>query len=141
MGMPAKLKIPPEDIDPFAELSRAIAGSRRLLALPDDWDGAGSPALQDGTWERAADFLRRQAGALWDRDGLVLPVPQILAGPEASIDLHWQSARRELLVNVPADTSAPITYYGDDYGPDKKKGQIEAGALSLELFAWLTAAG
>jgi hypothetical protein len=139
MGMPAKLQIPPDD-DALADLYRAIEASRRILDLPDDWDGAGSPAFAEPTWEKAADFLRRHASALWDRDGLALPIPQILPGPESGIDLHWQSSRRELLINIPSDNAAPITFYGDDYGQDKKKGQIGEGALNLDLFAWLTAA-
>jgi hypothetical protein len=88
--------------------------------------------------DRAADFLRRQASALWEREGLVLPAPQILPGPESSIDIHWQSSRRELLLNVPTDHKAPITFYGDDYAQEKRKGQIEDAALDVELFAWLT---
>jgi hypothetical protein len=139
MGMPAKLQIPPEDAA-LAELLHAIEASRRILDLPDDWDGAGSPAFEEATWERAADFLRRRASALWEREGLALPVPQILPGPESSIDIHWQGSRRELLINIPSDNAAPITFYGDDYGQNKRKGQIEEGALDLDLLAWLTAA-
>src|SRR4051812_6208423 len=139
MGMPAKLKIPPDDVDPLANLFRAIEDSRRILDLSDDWDGEGSPAFQEETWDRAADFLVHQAGALWDRKGLILPVPRILPGPESSIDIHWRSPRRELLINIPSDKAAPIAFYGDDYGQDKKKGQIREGALDLDLFAWLTA--
>jgi hypothetical protein len=140
MGMPAKTKISPDDVNPMADLYRAIEDSRHILELPEDWDGEGSPAFQEETWDRAADFLVHQAGALWDRNGLVLPVPRLLPGPGASIDIHWRSPRRELLINIPSDQAAPITFYGDDYGLDKKKGQIREGALNLDLFAWLTAA-
>jgi len=138
MGMPAKVQVLPA-VSPLADLFHAIDASRRILDLADDWDDAGSPAFQEATWQKAADFLRRQAIALWDRRGLILPVPQILPGPASSIDIHWQSSRRELLLNVPSDNAAPITFYGDDYAQDKKKGQIENGALDLDLFAWLTA--
>jgi hypothetical protein len=137
MGMPAKAQVH-QEVSPLADLFEAVDASRRILDLPADWDDEGSPVFQESTWQKAADFLRRQALALWDRRGLSLPVPQILPGPESSIDIHWQSSRRELLLNVPSDNAAPITFYGDDYAQDKKKGQIENGALDLDLFAWLT---
>jgi hypothetical protein len=138
MGMPAKLQIPPDDTA-LDDVYGAIEESRRILDLPDDWDSEGSPAFAEATWLRAADFLRRCASALWDRESSVLPVPQILPGPESSIDIHWQGSRRELLLNIPSDNDAPITFYGDDYGQDKRKGQIEEGAPDLDLLTWLTA--
>lgn len=139
MGMPAKLQIPPDDAA-LDDLFSAIETSRRILDLPDDWDGAGSPAFAEATWQRAADFLRRCATTLWGREGRAVPVPQILPGPDSSIDIHWQSSQRELLINIPSDNDAPITFYGDDYGRDKRKGQIEEGAPDPDLLAWLTAA-
>lgn len=138
MGMPAKLQIPPEDAA-REDLLSAIDESRRILDLPEDWDGEGSPAFMEDTWDRATDFLLHCESVLWNGASRSLPAPQILPGPDSSIDIHWQSSRRELLINIPDHRDAPITFYGDDFGQDKRKGQIQEGAPDLDLLVWLTA--
>lgn len=123
---------------PAGKLEDAITESRAILALPVDWDDAGSPAFRKETWERAIDVLTKAASFLWATRGLELPAPQIAPGPEGSIDLHWKTPSRELLINVPEDPSEAAPYYGDDYGADKKKGAIAPGNLNAGLFVWLT---
>lgn len=127
-------------VSPLAELSEAITASRRILEFPDDWDDAGSPAFKESTWRRAAGVLRQNAELLWSSHGLLLPTPQILPGPVGSIDIHWRSDRRELLINIPENSAAPATYYGDDFGNDKRRGDLSTGGINLDLFAWLIAA-
>ncbi|HEX3556343.1 MAG TPA: hypothetical protein VIA62_24250 [Thermoanaerobaculia bacterium] len=124
---------------PFTKLFTAINESRELLTLTEDWDEAGSPAIEPKTWERATDWVKRYAELLWDRRGIVLPAPRILPGPDGSIDIHWKTPRRELLLNIPANPEEPASYYGDDFGSDKKKGILETGALDMGLVSWLTA--
>ncbi len=80
----------------------------RLLALEDDWDREGAPAYCEQTIEAAAAFFYQ----LVERSELATPV-RILPASEGSIDLHWKTARFELLVNFHPDGS--VSYYGDDY--------------------------
>ena len=80
----------------------------QLLVLEDDWDGEGAPAYCEQTIEAAAAFFYQLA----ERSELATPV-RILPASEGSIDLHWKTARFELLVNFHPDGS--VSYYGDDY--------------------------
>ena len=80
----------------------------RLLALEDDWDGEGAPAYCEQTIEAAASFFYQ----LVEKSEVAMPV-RILPASEGSIDLHWKTARFELLVNFHPDGS--VSYYGDDY--------------------------
>lgn len=123
---------------PAGDLEDAINRSRKILELPANWDDAGSPSIGRETWERAATLLRNVASYLWAVRNTVLPAPHIAPGSEGSIDLHWKTPQRELLVSIPADLREAAPYYGDDYGSDKKKGVINPGNLSAGLFAWLT---
>ena len=121
----------------FTDLERVIEASKSILALPPDWDEAGSPAFRQETWSRAITLLRAHAEALYDRYGLVLETPRILPGPNGSIDLHWKTRRRELLLNVPEAPEEPSSYYGDDFGSERRKGVTAPGALDMDLFSWL----
>jgi hypothetical protein len=123
---------------PFTRLFKMIDESSALLELPDDWDDAGSSAIDSKTWERATNWIKDHAAKLWGRFGIILPEPRIMPGPDGSIDIHWKTANRELLLNVPAGTSEPANFYGDDFGSDKRKGTIEPGSFDMDLFSWLT---
>ena len=88
---------------------RVVAEAKeRLLALEDDWDGEGAPAYCEQTIEAATAFFSE----LVAKSGLATPI-RILPASEGSIDLHWKTARFELLVNFHPDGS--VSYYGDDY--------------------------
>jgi hypothetical protein len=120
------------------ELDNAIEKSREILDLPDDWDTEGSPRYLEATWQRAISFLRIQAQCHRAHFRGEMPVPRILPGPSGSIDLHWKSARSELLVNFPEDPSAPATFYGDDYGSACLRGTIRESDGHLGLLCWLS---
>ncbi|MBI4701258.1 MAG: hypothetical protein HY744_08885 [Deltaproteobacteria bacterium] len=119
-------------------IARAIEESRAILNLEADFDGAGSPACSQKTWERAVGFLRRHAIAAYERDGTAIDVPHIGAGPGGSIDIHWESASHELLVNIPADPVARAELYGDDKATICIKGTLDPGSCTEGLVAWLT---
>jgi hypothetical protein len=108
----------------------AIEASKPLLDLGEDWDGAGSPPPSPEAWERAYRILVSRES---------LPVPRIMPGPDASFDLHWKTATRELLLSVPADWKAPVTYYGDDDGAlgDRIEGSLGDRGMLNDLFEWL----
>ena len=118
-------------------IEEAITPSRWILDLKDDWDEQGSPGYEESTWLRACEFLTRQADCARESFGRDLPVPRILPGPDASIDLHWKMPRFELLVNIPKDTSKPATFYGDDYGNSCIKGNLNPSEEIRGLVVWL----
>jgi hypothetical protein len=122
----------------FQDLMTEVNRSRRMLEWDDNWDGDGSPAYDEATLARAADFLMRSSIALWADFRLNSPVPEIAPGPDGSLDLDWQTANRELLVNIPADLDKPATFYGDDKVNTKLKGILDTSADNVWLLMWLT---
>lgn len=91
---------------------------KHLLALKEDWDGDGAPAYQEETIEAAADFLYE---LVEKSEALEATQVRILPASEGSIDMHWKSARFELLVNFHPDGS--VSYYGDDYCENSIQGK------------------
>ena len=116
---------------------KAIKDSRHLLDLEDDWDGEGSPAYTEATWKRATDFLRANANKLRSLLDRQTPVPDISPGPYGSIDLHWQTQTRELLVSIPVEPEQPAGYYGDDHGKNRIKGTLDTAGRNEWLLMWL----
>lgn len=140
---PSSLNAAPESDATHAgdsdNLEHAIAASRSILDLSDDWDGEGARPFREATWLRAAAFLRDQA-AQAVTFGIRLPVPFIGAGPgDGSIDLLWRIEGFELLANVPEDPQAPVTFYGDDRGQEIARGAIPPGKTRA-LALWLVPA-
>ena len=89
-----------------------------LLALEEDWDGEGAPAYQEKTIEAAANFLYE---LVEKSEALEATQVRILPASEGSIDIHWKSARFELLINFHPDGS--VSYYGDDYCENSIQGK------------------
>ena len=127
----------PLESDNLDELSRALHAARKLLILEDNWDGEGSPGYLKATLDRAAIFLNRHMRWVWEKYAVWLQAPQILPGPDGSIDIHWETANFELLVNMPADPSAPATFYGDNYGKGSIKGSFDPSSFNMGLVTWL----
>lgn len=121
-------------------IGQAIEASRTILDLVDDWDGEGSERYAEATWERAVDFLEKSAERLWDMHGLVLDPPKILAGPEGSIDLHWNHPAYEMLINFPSDESSPAAFYADDRGDLTIKGKMNPSGQNPALLVWFAEA-
>jgi hypothetical protein len=115
----------------------AITSSRAILNLKHDWDEQGSPGYEEATWRRACDFVLRQANFARENLGRELPVPMILPGPDASIDVHWKMPWFELSVNIPKDASQPATFYGDDFGNSSIKGTLNPAEEIPGIIVWL----
>jgi hypothetical protein len=130
----------PRTVSPLGNLFAAVRKAHTMLSLPDDWDDAGSPSIRPETLRRAVFFLLLNSAIVLWRYAAVVPTPRITPGPDGSVDLHWRTRRRELLINVPRESQEPFSYYGDDFGSDKRKGSIPADSLAPDLFAWLTIA-
>lgn len=122
----------------LAHLATALASSRPMLDLQQDWDGQGSPGYREATWRRAADVLLGSVLRLWLECGATTPAPKVRKGPWGSIDFHWQTPTRELLINVPADPTEPADYYGDDgVGGQPIKGTLGPEQDGDRLLRWL----
>jgi len=127
-------KIPEEEVE---RLESAIAASRSILDLKDGFDGRGSPHYSESVWQRAAQFLRLQ----WEEHvrlfGEPLPLPEILAGPNGSIDVFWETPEFDLLVNVPADPKKEAEFSGDSHGKRKFDGTLDPARPNRGLVSWL----
>ena len=136
------------EIDPQSEgtqkwlvgdwINEAIADSRKLLDLEADWDDNGASPYSEETWARATKFLASHADWALQRDGVLIPAPAVLPGPDGSIDLHWKTQDYELLVNIPASVEEPGNFYGDDYTSLCIKGTFDPAVPNRGLITWLT---
>lgn len=98
---------------------------QKILSCPQDWnDENGSPYTLE-VLERAILFIEKHTPP---------DVPDIMPGPEGSIDVHWKTPKYELLVNIPDNPTAPNTYYGDNYGDFTIKGSFNSTEIEPELF-------
>ena len=126
LTLPQVLPSEPRAVD---RVERAIAESRRILNLRDDWDGEGSPGYSKRTWLRVGTVLRGLSG-----EARRLPVPMISPAEAGSVDLYWGKPGHNLLLNVPADTDDPVAYYGIS-GQGRISGVLEEDISYL--VAWI----
>ena len=119
-------------------LAAAIRASRYILDLEDDWDEEGSRRFHEATWKRATNFVRQVALSFRQSAGIWIDPPRILPGPKGSLDIHWKTSKRELLINIPDDDKEPADYYGSGGSADVIKGKLETSAKNEWILAWLT---
>jgi hypothetical protein len=134
----SKYAAPDEDrlsLDP--SISEAIESSRRILSLEDNWDEEGSIAYRESTWTRATHFIQNVTVNHWRISKSWVIPPRILPGPEGSIDIHWRTPGKELLINVPADEDISAGYYGSGNTKDTIKGKLDTSLPNLWILAWL----
>lgn len=122
---------------PLAHILRVLRESQQILELKDDWDGEGSAGYTKAVWNRACKFVMHNATEALKRHATVIHAPKILPGPDGSIDIHWKTAARELLVNIPKDPNEPAEFYGDDYGALQIKGTLNPENPPSALLLWL----
>lgn len=118
------------------DIRRAIEDSRGILELETDVE-CGEVEYSEETWQRACQFLSKNAKWLWDSYGCVIDAPRVLPGPSGSIDLHWDFPSYEMLINIPSQAASRAGFYGDDRGSISIKGTIDPGASKQPLFLWL----
>ena len=123
----------------FSPLDEAIEASRAILDLEPHED-EGKAAYSEETWARAVEFVRRNAKWLWVDMGFVADLPEILPGPDGSIDLHWDYPTYEMLINIPTDPQAEAGFYGDDRGNISIKGKFDPNTFNHGLLPWLAKA-
>ncbi len=122
----------------LAEVEKAIATSRYILDLEENWDDEGASRYSPVTWQRATEFLKKQAVTTWEVHGTMIPVPRILPGPDGHIDLHWKTDAFELLISIPPREGDPASFYGDDYGKLSIEGTLRPETINNGLLSWLS---
>lgn len=120
-----------------SRLAEAIQISRSILDLKNDWDEEGSKGYEADTWNRAINWLKESALALREQQGVWVEPPRILPGPEGSIDIHWKTAKRELLINIPEKLQEPADYYGCGAPNDTLKGKLNTSFSNEWILVWL----
>jgi hypothetical protein len=123
------------DID--SRITEAIETSRYILAYEDNWDDEGSLGYQEATWLRATNFIKEASISYQKVCGTWAAPPRILPGPDGSIDIHWKTPIREVLINVPANDETLAGYYGSSNSNITIKGKLDPSAQNLWLLAWL----
>ena len=121
----------------FSHIREAVERSREILTWEDNWDGEGSPGFSEAAWLRAVGFLMDNAERLWRKYRTPIQAPEILPGPDGSIDIHWKTEHHELLVNIPANQSELASFYGDDSARHAIKGKLDTDSDSRWLLMWL----
>ena len=124
--------VPPE----LSAVTDAIEKSRAILQLKDNWDGEGSSGYTEDTWNQAAQFLFENALRLWNERGIAVSAPAIYNGPEGSIDIYWGALDRKLLINIPANSEEPATFYGQDSSDHEIKGNLRLSDKNEWLMMW-----
>jgi hypothetical protein len=122
-----------------SRIAKAIQSSRSILDLEDDWDEEGSPGYKESTWVRATQFVKNTSLSFRQDTGFWVDPPRILPGPKGSIDIHWKTSKRELLINIPENDEEPADYYGSGGANDIIKGKLDTSSQqNFWILVWLT---
>ncbi len=111
------------------DIEAALREARAMTTWGGNWDGEESMGYSEATLERASKFLTRCAREVWQRHGRAMPVPDIGPGPGGSIDFHWKTSERELLLNLPANEDGMVDFYGDTSESEAIKGKVYASTV------------
>jgi hypothetical protein len=133
----SNIVLPPRAERVNSRIANAIQSSLSILDLKEDWDEEGSPGYEEATWRRAAEFVKDVASAFHRRSGAWVDPPRILPGPDGSIDIHWKTSKRELLINIPDDREEPADYYGCGDPTDTIKGKLDTSLPNEWILMWL----
>ncbi len=93
----------------------SIDKSKYILDFEDNWDDEDSPAYQVATLRSAILYIINLSILALDKLDKVIPTPEILHGPDGSIDILWKNEKFRLLINVPENSNESATFYGDNY--------------------------
>ncbi len=99
-------------------IAEAVKSSRRILDLPENWDEEGSPAYSDETWERATQFVLKNAIGQRRDSGV------------------WV-ATRSVLINFPHAEQEPVQFFGSDGDVETIKGNLDLTSPNQWILVWL----
>jgi len=125
-----------DDFDEQPAVKKAVEDSRWILALTPGWDDESARTCE-GAWRRATAHLLLSAAWVGDHLHARLPAPVIMPLADGSIDLHWKTSSRELLINVPEGPAQGATYYGDGHATQPVRGDFDPAGIHEELLNWL----
>ena len=122
---------------PVARHLVAVVANAMVPSVQIDWEDADS--FERRTIERVRDLLKSLAFTAWNTFGYHFEVPHPAPADEASIDVFFEGAERNLLINIPSRGEL-VTYFGSD-----RSGTTFGGSLSgsnshrdlMPLAAWI----
>lgn len=120
-----------------AELEKAIDESAWILKLQAGWDGPEAKSISTTAWERATELIRKLGQSAINQFAEPLRAPQIGPVADGSIDLFWDHASENLLINVPEDPGAHATFDGVRPDGSSITGSIAGSEDLAHLTAWL----
>ena len=130
-------RLPSEDAH-FPEIERAIADSRSMMQLPDNWDDEGALQIQEQTWSSAVNLLRKAARSLYETSRQSLPAPRINPCADGSIDLYWKTDAFTLLISVKKDEGVTPDFYGERTANQQDvRGPLDLNEPDFEFLSWL----
>lgn len=106
----------------FTELYEEIESSKYILNTYIDEEDENSEKYDSETWTRAIEFIAAFAKFIYEEQARIIDTPEIIDGPDGSIDILWRKPDRRLLINIPNDENGQISFYGDNL----KSKKIEA---------------
>jgi len=106
----------------FTELYEEIESSKYILDTHIDEENENSEKYDSETWTRAIEFIAAFAKFIYEEQARIIDTPEIIDGPDGSIDILWRKPDRRLLINIPNDENGQISFYGDNL----KSKKIEA---------------
>lgn len=120
------------------EIIDEIIDSTYLLDLEEAWDDDDGMPVAFEIWQRAVRFVFNYANYILQNWEVVLTPPVIMTGPNLSIDIEWKKKDKyRILINIPEDPTAPMKYYGDDYGAEFIKGALPKIEPETWFAEWL----
>ena len=109
----------------------------KRFKIKENWDDEGAKGYKKDNWERATEFTKILCFYLWKETQKLIDLPNILPGPDGSIDIHWKTTNFDLLINIPEDPNEPATFSSDDYGQNMIKGTFDPKKVNHALLSWL----
>jgi 23S rRNA U2552 (ribose-2'-O)-methylase RlmE/FtsJ len=95
----------------------------QLAKIEEDWDHEGGLKPKPENIEAAKFFLEVYGKAMYDRNGIWLPIPEVDPVNNGSIDISWWTDTARILINIRQKDNEPFAFfYGDLY---KNKFQIK----------------
>ena len=118
-------------------LSRLVAESRWILGWREIMDGRPTRPIEARTFSRAVALLTQMAYQAPVDTSAEFPLPTISPSPDGSVDLQWEHAGFELLVNVPAGPGAPATFAGEKANQIRLTGETDPEKPAEILLKWI----
>jgi hypothetical protein len=122
--------------DDLAWLRAALAGLKRMAALPPNWDDEGAPATEPQIVRAALELLVRIHRAWFEP----LPKPDLCAIPGGGFQFEWEVGNRSLEIEfIAGDRIAFLACEDDPRGSSFTYGEYPAALLmkTVDHLRWL----